>query len=209
LPTNSEIKDWEALGRAIRERRKAQALTLVDLAGKADLSQPFLSQIENGRARPSLMSLHRIAEALDTTPQAFFTGPVGRARKPTVVRAGAGRTVNVDSLRPASSCHLLLSGESPLHVLEFDGLPTEYLDYFEHDGFEATYVIAGRIEVDVDGLLSELGPGDTISYPARMRHRMRSVGRRRARVLLMATTSAPLTKSRSRAKLASGYGGKT
>ncbi len=201
LSKNSEVKDWEALGRSIRERRRARSLTLVDLARKVELSQPFLSQIENGRARPSLMSLHRIAEALDTTPQAFFAGPVGAGRSPTVVRANEVRTVNVDSTRAVSSCHLLISGDTPLHVLEFDGLPSEFLDYFEHDGFEATYVIAGRVEVDVDGLLTELGAGDTISYPARTRHRMRSVGRRRARVLLMATKAEPVTKSRRQSKL--------
>ena len=36
-------------------------------AAKAKLSQPFLSQIERGRARPSMPSLHRIAAALGTT----------------------------------------------------------------------------------------------------------------------------------------------
>jgi transcriptional regulator with XRE-family HTH domain len=63
---------WDGLGSAIRARRLSRSLSLVDLASTADLSQPFLSQVENGRARPSLLSLRRIADALGTTPQALF-----------------------------------------------------------------------------------------------------------------------------------------
>ena len=57
---------YETLRLAIRERRLARGLTLTTLASQAELSQPFLSQIENGRARPSMMSLYRIAYALGT-----------------------------------------------------------------------------------------------------------------------------------------------
>ena len=62
-----------SLGGAIRERRLAHNLTLVALAEQAGRSQPFLSQVENGRAKPSMDSLHRIAQALGTTPQALFS----------------------------------------------------------------------------------------------------------------------------------------
>ena len=54
--------------------------------------EEFLSQVENGRAQPSLESLTRIARALGTTPQSLFAGPA--ASVPTadatlaVVRAG-------------------------------------------------------------------------------------------------------------------------
>ncbi len=191
VSTVSVVKEWEALGKAIRARRQSLSLTLVDIAAKSELSQPFLSQIENGRAKPSLMSLHRIADALGTTPQALFVEPAVSYLEPNVVRSNTVQTVDVDGSPAESSCHLLLGGDAPLHVLEFDGLPTEYLDYFAHEGFEATYVIVGRIEVDVNGLLTELGPGDTISYPSRVPHRMRALGRRRARVLLVATKTEP------------------
>ncbi|MDE0137587.1 MAG: helix-turn-helix transcriptional regulator, partial [bacterium] len=47
-----------SLGAALRRLRKAQGLTLQQLASRCGLSQPFLSQLENGKAMPSLMALH-------------------------------------------------------------------------------------------------------------------------------------------------------
>jgi transcriptional regulator with XRE-family HTH domain len=187
-----ELADWGPLGSAIRERRLSKDLTLVDLADKSGLSQPFLSQVENGRARPSLMSLHRIADALDTTPQAFFGGPADEPLASTLVRAAAVQVIDVDQSAPQSACHVLLGGDAPFHIVEFDGLPTEFLEYFQHDGFEAVYAIRGRVEIDIDGTVSVLNAGDSISYPARLPHRLRAIGKRRVQVLLIETKVAVL-----------------
>ena len=171
-PTELDLVEWEALGLTIRERRLARGLTLVGLASEVDLSQPFLSQVENGRARPSMMSLYRIAHALGTTPQAFFAGPQSAAAAPVLLRSSEVRVVDVTGQSAESSCHLLLAGEAPFHVLEFDGLPTEYLEYWEHDGFEAVYVINGDVEVDIGGKVKALATGDFISYSSRLPHRL-------------------------------------
>ncbi len=201
--------EWECLGRAIRERRLERGLTLVVLAVEVGLSQPFLSQVENGRARPSMMSLYKIAHALGTTPQAFFGGPLGDLATPTLLRSEKARSIDVTGTKSESLCHLLLSGDAPFHVLEFDGLPREYLDYWEHDGFEAIYVIEGKVEVDIAGEISTLRAGDFLSYSSRLPHRLRSTSRQRTRVLLVETkveaiqrkgpaSHAPPTKSRKR-----------
>ncbi len=42
------------LGRAIRALRRERGMTLVQVAAAAGLSQPFLSQLELGRSRPSM-----------------------------------------------------------------------------------------------------------------------------------------------------------
>lgn len=192
-----DSQEWQALGSAIRTRRRARELTLVDLAGQVDLSQPFLSQIENGRARPSLMSLHRLAEALDTTVQALFGGSVDGDEYPSLVRADDVRLVDVEGDSADSVCHLLLAGDAPFHLLEFDGLPSGFLDYFTHDGFEATYVVSGDVEIDIDGVITELSVGDSISYPSRLPHRLRSTGKQRARVLMIETKVEVAQKNRS------------
>ena len=182
-----ESVEWERLGLAMRERRLARNLTLVDLAGKVDLSQPFLSQVENGRARPSMTSLYRIAAALDTTPQAFFGGPAEGLSSPALLRRASVPSVPVDGATAESLCHLLLTGGAPFHVLEFEGLPRQFLGYWEHDGFEAAYVMKGDVEIDVAGTVTVLHTGDLLSYPARLPHRLRSPKGRNVRVLLIET----------------------
>ncbi len=187
LDASLDSIEWETLGQAIRKRRLARELTLLQLAAEVDLSQPFLSQVENGRARPSMTSLYRIAHSLGTTPQAFFGGPLGSTVEPRLVRAGDEPVVEVTGTAAESMCHLKLAGNAPFHVLEFEGLPTEFLGYWEHEGFEALCVIEGNIEIDLGGEVTALGPGDFMSYQSRTPHRLRSVGTLKARVLLIET----------------------
>lgn len=183
------------MGTAIRERRRAQGLTMVALAERCELSQPFLSQVENGRATPSMDSLYRIARALDTTPQALFgSGPGG----PSVVRAATSRGtpdgapattashgIPVLDRGADSAVRLLLPGDAPFHVLEFVGLPAEFQEPWSHDGFEAVYVLAGEIELDLDGERTVLAAGDFASYPATVPHRHRTLSGPDARVLMV------------------------
>lgn len=179
------------LGAAVRERRLAEGWTLVQLAERVGLSQPFLSQIENGRARPSMSSLWRIAHELGTTPQALFAGGFDAAGCPEVIRSTddvrATRRDETDD-DPASGCRVLLPSGAPFDVLEFVGLPTTFEDAWEHDGFEAVYVVAGTAEIEIDGEVTSLGPGDFVSYPARRPHRLRSDDPS-VRVLMVGTTA--------------------
>ncbi|MCY7300404.1 MAG: XRE family transcriptional regulator [Ilumatobacteraceae bacterium] len=174
---------WDEVGQAIRLLRLSQSLTLVELAVRADLSQPFLSQVENGRAKPSMSSLYRIATALDTTPQALFGG-ANSAAQPTLART-ADATVPAIDTDGESLRRLLLPGGAPFHVVELVGLSTEFLEPWQHHGFEALYVLAGPIDVEVDGVCSTLATGDFLSYPAQLPHRYRSALGSEARVLLI------------------------
>jgi transcriptional regulator with XRE-family HTH domain len=178
-----------ALGGAIRERRLANELTLVALAERSGLSQPFLSQVENGRATPSMDSLYRIATALGTTPQALFGDGADHARLPAAARANDPTVPAIDTAGE-SLRRLLLTGGAPFHVVELVGLATEFLEGWQHDGFEALYVLAGPIEVEIDGAIIALATGDFYSYPSHLPHRYRSHLGRAARVLLVETDAS-------------------
>ena len=169
---------------AIRGRRRALGLTLVELAEGCGLSHPFLSQVENGRAQPSMDSLRRIAEALGTTPQALFGSSDGRP-EPVVVRRAEAPTLDAPGAAAGSVVRLLLGGAVPFHLVELEGLPRRFQDHWSHDGHEAIYVIRGRVEIDLGGAITPLGLGDSISYAATTPHRLRETGRGRAAVLLV------------------------
>lgn len=169
------------LGAAIRRHRLEAGLTLVQLAEQAGLSQPFLSQVENDRAQPSMESLSRIARALHTTPQSLFGTPEARNAPLSVVRRDD--PAGLPAYRP------LVAGDAPFHVVEFTDLPHEFVDAWTHEGFEAAYVVSGAVEIDVDGTVTRLAAGDSVSYDARLPHRHRSVSRRPARLLLIETST--------------------
>jgi transcriptional regulator with XRE-family HTH domain len=182
--TSTEVDRWADVGHAIKALRLSQSLTLVDVATRAELSQPFLSQVENGRARPSMTSLYRIASALGTTPQALFSTP---SDSQTTVARATDESVPAIATDGESLRRLLLPGNVPFHVIELIGLATEFLEPWQHEGFEALYVLAGPIEVDIDGACTTLATGDFLSYPATAPHRYRSTRGADARVLLVET----------------------
>jgi transcriptional regulator with XRE-family HTH domain len=65
-------KQLESLGQFIRERRKAAEYSLRDLADKANVSNPYLSQIERGLHTPSVRVLKAIATALNVSAESLL-----------------------------------------------------------------------------------------------------------------------------------------
>jgi transcriptional regulator with XRE-family HTH domain len=63
------------VGEKLRAARRSQNLSLRELAAKAEVSASLLSQIENGKANPSVRSLYGIAEALSLPVDYFFPPP--------------------------------------------------------------------------------------------------------------------------------------
>ncbi|WP_238435117.1 MULTISPECIES: helix-turn-helix domain-containing protein [unclassified Frankia] len=176
------------IGRSIRVLRRRQGLTLVQLATKAELSHPFLSQLERGLARPSMSSLHRLAQALGTTQPALMSmaaddgaalSPDGRV---SLVTEGSG--VPVDN--PGGVARSLVAGARAIYPVLFDGAPAEFGQAYTHPGDEFVHVIAGTIEVEVQGEgLFVVGPGDTLYYPGVLPHRWRQLAGPTSRILLV------------------------
>jgi len=65
-------KQLEQLGALIRQQRQQAQLTLRDLAAKANVSNPYLSQIERGLHEPSVRVLKAIAGALNLSAETLL-----------------------------------------------------------------------------------------------------------------------------------------
>jgi transcriptional regulator with XRE-family HTH domain len=63
---------WRDLGEFIREQRNLGQLSLRKLSEKADVSNPYLSQIERGLRRPSAEILRQIARALEISSEELY-----------------------------------------------------------------------------------------------------------------------------------------
>lgn len=59
------VHDMSTLGTRIREARDAKGWTQEELADELGVAQAFISQIENGRRRPTPALARRLAAALD------------------------------------------------------------------------------------------------------------------------------------------------
>jgi transcriptional regulator with XRE-family HTH domain len=65
-------RQLEALGELIRKQRQQAELTLRDLAERANVSNPYLSQIERGLHEPSVRVLKAIAGALNLSAESLL-----------------------------------------------------------------------------------------------------------------------------------------
>lgn len=173
IPSSGATADAR-LGRAIRAVRRERGLTLAQVAAGAELSQPFLSQLELGRTRPSMRSLFRIAAALGTTQQALLD------------RAGSGTAVEVFG---ATGTARLLLHDAGVDVTEFVGAPGEFGDFFRHERPELLYVVRGSVEVELRSAgrstLTTLDACGSISYDGAVEHRFRQIGTVTSVVLLI------------------------
>lgn len=61
------------LGSFIRAQRQMADLSLRELAAMAEVSNPYLSQIERGLSEPSARVLKSIAQALNISAEVLFT----------------------------------------------------------------------------------------------------------------------------------------
>ena len=64
------------LGHLIRLFRQEKSLTVQQLAEHAELSAPYVSQLEHGKASPSIATLRRLAKALDVHIVEFFADEI-------------------------------------------------------------------------------------------------------------------------------------
>ena len=188
--TQSAQQLHHQIGRNIRALRKRQDLTLVVLAQRADLSHSFLSQLERGLARPSMQSLHRIAQALGISQPALMSmdaESIDAAEPSTSSGLSLVTAAEAAALElPGGLARSLVTGVRAMYPMLFEGAPSEFADAFTHPGEEFVHVIAGMIEVDVAGEDPvTLRPGDTLYYPGSRSHRWRQLPGATSRVLMV------------------------
>lgn len=183
------------LGARIRHHRQQLGLTLVAVAGQAGISQPFLSQIERGKAAPSMSTLEGLAHALGTTQAHLLEavdavaptpgGPDAPAGDPSTAGDSPPATGGRVDIRRASEGAVLTRAEGTVggHTRLLPGGPndTQFLEFvetnhvpgrfFEHPGREWVYVTRGTVLLDVGESLSRLEAGDVARYDGTLPHR--------------------------------------
>lgn len=66
--------DFKMIGMKIKERRQSQGITQEYIANRLDVNPSHISNIECGRANPSLTALVRIADILECSVDYFISG---------------------------------------------------------------------------------------------------------------------------------------
>jgi transcriptional regulator with XRE-family HTH domain len=153
-----------AVGSQIRRWRAERGFTLATVADRSGLNVGYLSQIENGKASPSLHCLGAIAQALDVPPAWFLMADVPA---PFVVRASERPETTTESGRVE---HVDGRASRDLSILEFRGPVGSRVVAHAHAGDEHHLVLQGRIRMTQGDHTVELGPGDYMRWDGTIPH---------------------------------------
>lgn len=160
------------VGAAVRRRRRSLELTLAVVAERSGLSVPFLSQIENDRARPSTSSLEKVADALRTTAVELLAA-ADPACSVDVVRAEVAEQGRSPAPGPEPRSRSLVRGHHQMHASEFTGDHDAGRE-FQYRNDQLMYVADGAVEIEAEGRAYRLGRGDTLYLTGGVRHRWRA-----------------------------------
>ncbi|MCW6508272.1 helix-turn-helix domain-containing protein [Lichenifustis flavocetrariae] len=163
----------------LRLARQTRGLTLKALAEAAGCSESLVSKYENGKAVPSLPTLHRLVQALGINIGWMFEESHGE--EGIIFRHGSRPLIALDPLRrgegisleriiPYASGHLL---QCNIHHIEVGG---ESAGPIQHAGEEVGYVLRGRIELIVDDRTFWLDQGDSFVFSSELPHAYRNAG---------------------------------
>lgn len=169
--------DMPMLGGRIRELRQAQKMTLAELAANSGISIGTLSQIERNLVSPTVRTLFTLGEALSVSA-AWLIDPEKNESKadPYVVPADRRQPfvrsegLRKDLISPKASERL-----KGFYLIIEPGSGSGDTPY-SHNGEEIGLVIAGVLELTIEGESRILREGDCFSFPSDLPHKFANVG---------------------------------
>lgn len=168
------------LGDRIRKVRKANGLTLNELAEASGLTSSYISQVERNLTEPSLSSLRKISAALGLPLYTFLDEAGGR--QTFIIRANERKKLILPN---SSIAYEFLSPtgasveETPkLEVVFFRLSPKSWSrdDYVQHAAEECIIVLSGAMDLDCGDTTHHLYEGDSIYISNSIPHKAYNPG---------------------------------
>ncbi len=176
------------IGVNIKRLREEKRITLRTLAKSVNISPSFLSQIETGKAQPSLETLKNIANSLSSTVgnligenQAGSGSPVMRVEE----------RKHLDEIGNGINLYLLTTPEpnkqmEPL-LFKLNPKAASGENMYKHFGQEFILVIKGTLEVTLNDAVYVLKKGDSIYFNASTPHSFKNTGKEESEAIWVVT----------------------
>ena len=188
-PTPSpDLPAAEELGAKIKAQRKAQGLSIRELAARCGMSIGMISQIEQGKSTPSLRSLRLISETLRLPVSALFHQvPASIPDDRYIVRKDRRQVLKLNGavlkelMSPASLQQL------EVFNVELQPGAESSAEAYSHSGEKAGIIIEGVLNLWLNGERFELAEGDTCQFAGAIPHRYANDGLSVCRVIWVLT----------------------
>lgn len=176
------------VGTIIHQLRRAQGMSLDDVATYSGVSKSMLSKIERNKTNPTLGTVWRLAAAFGVGVEEIIgrgqrDNEIKRVRQfetPTLKSADGGCTVRI--LGPID-----LAGSVEWYELLANPNSALVSEPHESSAVEHLTVLSGQLVVESGGRKSEADVGETVRYAADVRHAIRNPYSKAARALIVVT----------------------
>jgi transcriptional regulator with XRE-family HTH domain len=168
---NTPGKNAPAIGALLRGRRQALGLTLEFVAEAAEITKGFLSDVERDKASPSVASLLRLCDVLNTPIGSLFSSvgsAVVRKDERTMIKFG-GTDIQDYLLTPTSAA----KGQAIFSDIAPGGTGGDAL-YTLRCEEEFIYVLSGSITLLIEGEEIVLQAQDAMTFDPRRPHTFRN-----------------------------------
>ncbi len=163
----------DIIGKRIQYHRKNMGITLKKLAEEVGVTPSLLSQIEHGKASPSLSTLKLIADV--------FSVPIGmlfESGKATVDSPVFKKNTHKKMITKGNVTYNLLSqncNAMEVFILEFPPGSSTGSEAYVHDGAECGFLHKGRLLIEIEGKEYELSEGDSVVFDSYKPHKIKNV----------------------------------
>ena len=174
--------------RRLRAERERREISVRELARRLNVSASAISQIETGRARPSVATLYAMVTELGISLDELFGRPGGAPpAEASGDSGGLGRSIVRSDVRESLDLgtgvtwdRLTATADPDVDFLfvtyDVGGASSPAGQLTRHSGREYGLVLAGRLEVTVGFESRVLEPGDSISFDSTTPHRLSNAG---------------------------------
>ena len=177
------------LGAAMKQRRKALGLNLLQLAELSNVSRSMLSEIERGNANPTFTNLWNITQALGVSIDELAHSSADD-QPPVIELQDAINTPRMHS--KDKGCELIaLNPVDTATEFEWYQLIIQPGSQLESEAHvrgtqEHLSVIEGKMSIELENDVKTTGSlGDTLRYPADIQHCIKNPGSVTARAFLV------------------------
>jgi len=160
----------EEIAEKLKAFRSANRMTLKQLANKAGCTDAYLSQLERGRANPSIMILKKIASALGVKVVDFFLEPETQEND---VVCKEGERVNIQFKQGDANIQMLVRNIQNKRMQPFytsiepgGGSKGSY----SHIGEECGIVLKGMLEINLSGKVYRLKKNESFYFSSQEPH---------------------------------------
>jgi transcriptional regulator with XRE-family HTH domain len=170
-----------SVGIKIRDLRKQKGMTLGEMARRCGCSSSLISQIERGIVNPSFSTLKSIGDALEVTLAQLvteacnievFSSSIMKQKERKILTTEGGVQFQLLSRNVNVPFEFILNNWPP-------GTSTGTQPY-THEGEECGLLLEGELEVEVNGRMHQMKPGDTVTLRSSAPHRISNPGNKKA-----------------------------